>query len=103
MEIKKGDRKVTACCKEGVINTLMQILKKLFAPQIVRIPDKTRVMCFSKNGKKYLKVFNTENGANICFQVKSIDYANSDLKDEYHPETMFTDVESDQSVTILNQ
>lgn len=94
---------MTACCKEGVINTLMQILKKIFAPQIVRIPDKIRVMCFSKNGKKYLKVFNTENGANICFQVKSIDYANSDLKDEYHPETMFADVESDQSVTILNQ
>ena len=55
---------------------LKQFLKRLFAPQIVRIPDKTRVMCFSKNGKKYLKVFNTENGANICFQVKSIDYEN---------------------------
>ncbi len=82
---------------------LKQFLKRLFAPQIVRIPDKTRVMCFSKNGKQYLKVFNTENGANICFQVKSIDYENSDLKNEYHPETMFVDIESDQSVTILNQ
>lgn len=80
-----------------------QFLKRLFAPQIVRIPDKTRVMCFSKNGKQYLKVFNTENGANICFQVKSIDYENSDLKNEYHPETMFADIESNQSVTILNQ
>ncbi len=59
---------------------LLQILKKLFAPQFVRIPDKTRVICFSKNGEKYLKVFNTENGANICFQVKSIDYANSEFK-----------------------
>lgn len=85
------------------MKALKQFFKKIFKPQIVRIPDKTRVMCFSKNGKKYLKVFNTESGANICFQVKSIDYANSDLKDEYHPETMFTDVESDQSVTILNQ
>lgn len=85
------------------MKVLKQFFKKIFKPQIVRIPDKTRVMCFSKNGKKYLKVFNTESGANICFQVKSIDYANSDLKDEYHPETMFTDVESDQSVTILNQ
>ena len=82
---------------------LKQFFKRLFAPQIVRIPDKTRVMCFSKNGKQYLKVFNTENGANICFQVTSIDYANSDLKDEYHPETMFNEIESDQSVTILNQ
>ena len=82
---------------------LKQFLKRLFAPRIVRIPDKTRVMCFSKNGKQYLKVFNTENGANICFQVKSIDYENSDLKNEYHPETMFSDIESDQSVTILNQ
>ena len=27
----------------------------------------------------------------------------SDLKDEYHPETMFADIESNQSVTILNQ
>ena len=89
--------------KKGVVNVLKQFLKRLFAPQIVRIPDKTRVMCFSKNGKKYLKVFNRENGANICFQVKSIDYANSDLKDEYHPETMFADIESDQIVTILNQ
>lgn len=85
------------------MKVLKKFFKKLFEPQIVRIPDKTRVMCFSKNGKKYLKVFNTESGANICFQVKSIDYANSDLKDEYHPETMFADVESDQSVTILNQ
>ena len=76
--------------KKGIINVLKQFLKRLFAPQIVRIPDKT-------------KVFNTENGANICFQVKSIDYANSDLKDEYHPETMFNEIESDQSVTILNQ
>ena len=82
---------------------LKQFLKRLFAPRIVRIPDKTRVMCFSKNGKQYLKVFNTENCANICFQVKSIDYANSDFKDEYHPETMFNEIESDQSVTILNQ
>lgn len=82
---------------------LKQFFRKIFAPQIVRIPDKTRVMCFSKNGKQYLKVFNTENGANICFQVKSIDYANSNLKDEYHPETMFADIESNQSVTILNQ
>lgn len=82
---------------------LKQFLKRLFAPRIVRIPDKTRVMCFSKNGKQYLKVFNTENGANICFQVKSIDYANSDFKDEYHPETIFNEIESDQSVTILNQ
>ena len=89
--------------EKGVINVLKQFLKRLFAPRIVRIPDKTRVMCFSKNGKQYLKVFNTENGANICFQVKSIDYANSDLKDEYHPETMFNEIESDQSVTILNQ
>ena len=60
-------------------------------------------MCFYTIGKQYLKVFNTENGANICFQVKSIDYANSDFKDEYHPETMFNEIESDQSVTILNQ
>lgn len=82
---------------------LKQFLKRLFAPQIVRIPDNTRVMCFSKDGNKYLKVFNTESGANICFQVKSIDYENSDLKNEYHPETMFSDIESDQSVTILNQ
>ena len=89
--------------EKGVINVLKQFLKRLFEPRIVRIPDKTRVMCFSKNGKQYLKVFNTENGANICFQVKSIDYANSDLKDEYHPETMFNEIESDQSVTILNQ
>ena len=89
--------------EKGVINVLKQFLKRLFAPRIVRIPDKTRVMCFSKNGKQYLKVFNTENGANICFQVKSIDYANSDYKDEYHPETMFNEIESDQSVTILNQ
>lgn len=85
------------------MKVLKQFFKKIFKPQIVRIPDKTRVMCFSKNGKKYLKVFNTESGANICFQVKSIDYANSDLKDEYHPETMFNEIESDQSVTILNQ
>lgn len=85
------------------MKALKQILKRIFKPQIVRIPDKTRVICFSKNGEKYLKVFNTENGANICFQVKSIDYANSDLKDEYHPETMFADIESNQSVTILNQ
>ena len=85
------------------MKALKQIFKKIFAPQIVRIPDKTRVVCFSKKGKKYLKVFNTENGANICFQVESIDYANSDLKDEYHPETMFADIESNQSVTILNQ
>lgn len=85
------------------MKVLKKFFEKLFEPQIVRIPDKTRIMCFSKNGKKYLKVFNTESGANICFQVKSIDYANSDLKDEYHPETMFADVESDQSVTILNQ
>lgn len=89
--------------EKGVINVLKQFLKRLFAPRIVRIPDKTRVICFSKNGKQYLKVFNTENGANICFQVKSIDYTNSDLKDEYHPETMFNEIESDQSVTILNQ
>lgn len=89
--------------KKGIINVLKQFLKRLFAPRIVRIPDKTRVMCFSKNGKQYLKVFNTENGANICFQVKSIDYENSDLKNEYHPETMFADIESNQSVTILNQ
>ena len=82
---------------------LKQFLKRLFAPRIVRIPDKTRVMCFSKNGKQYLKVFNTENGANICFQVISIDYENSDLKNEYYPETMFADIESNQSVTILNQ
>ena len=85
------------------MKALKQILKRIFKPQIVRIPDKTRVICFSKNGERYLKVFNTENGANICLRVKSIDYANSDLKDEYYPETMFTDVESDQSVTILNQ
>ena len=26
---------------------LKQFLKRLFAPQIVRIPDKTRVMCFA--------------------------------------------------------
>lgn len=82
---------------------LKQFFKRLFAPQIVKIPDKTRVMCFSKNGEKYLKVFNTESGANICFQVESIDYENSDLKNEYHPETMFSDIESDQSVTILNK
>lgn len=82
---------------------IKRIIKHLFSPQIIRIPDKTRVLCFSKNGNKYLKVFNTESGANICFQVESIDYANSDLKDEYHPETMFSDIESDQSVTILNQ
>lgn len=82
---------------------IKRIIKHLFSPQIIRIPDKTRVLCFSKNGNKYLKVFNTESGANICFQVESIDYANSDLKDEYHPETMFADIESDQSVTILNQ
>ncbi len=82
---------------------LKQFLKRIFSPQIIRVPDKTRVMCFSKNGNKYLKVFNTESGANICFQVESIDYANSDLKDEYHPETMFSDIESNQSVTILNQ
>lgn len=89
--------------EKGVINVLKQFLKRLFAPQIVRIPDNTRVMCFARNGKKYVKVFNTQSGANICFQVKSIDYANSDLKDEYHPETMFNEIESDQSVTILNQ
>lgn len=89
--------------EKGVINVLKQFLKRLFAPQIVRIPDKTRVICFSKNGKQYLKVFNTENGASICFQVISIDYENSDLKNEYHPETMFADIESNQSVTILNQ
>lgn len=82
---------------------LKQFLKRIFSPQIIRVPDKTRVMYFSKNGNKYLKVFNTESGANICFQVESIDYANSDLKDEYHPETMFSDIESNQSVTILNQ
>ena len=82
---------------------LKQFLKRIFSPQIIRVPDKTRVMCFSKNGNKYLKVFNTESGANICFQVESIDDANSDLKDEYHPETMFSDIESNQSVTILNQ
>lgn len=82
---------------------LKQFLKRIFSPQIIRVPDKTRVMCFSKNGNKYLKVFNTESGANICFQVESIDYANSDLKDEYHPETMFSDIESNQSATILNQ
>ena len=82
---------------------IKRIIKHLFSPQIIRIPDKTRVLCFSKNGNKYLKVFNTESGANICFQVESIDYANSDLKDEYHPETMFNEIESDQSVTILNQ
>lgn len=82
---------------------LKQFLKRIFSQQIIRVPDKTRVMCFSKNGNKYLKVFNTESGANICFQVESIDYANSDLKDEYHPETMFSDIESNQSVTILNQ
>lgn len=85
------------------MKALKQNLKRIFKPQIVRIPDKTRVICFSKNGEKYLKVFNTESGANICFQVKSIDYINSDLKDEYHPETMFVDIESNQSVTILNQ
>lgn len=85
------------------MKALKEILKRIFKPQIVRIPDKTMVICFSKNGEKYLKVFNTESGANICFQVESIDYANSDLKDEYHPETMFSDIESDQSVTILNQ
>jgi hypothetical protein len=89
--------------EKGVINVLKQFLKRLFEPRIVRIPDKTRVMCFSKNGKQYLKVFNTENGASICFQVISIDYENSDLKNEYHPETMFADIESNQSVTILNQ
>lgn len=82
---------------------IKRIIKHLFSPQIIRIPDKTRVLCFSKNGNKYLKVFNTESGANICFQVESIDYANSDLKDEYHPETMFNEIESNQSVTILNQ
>lgn len=82
---------------------LKQFLKRIFSPKIIRVPDKTRVMCFSKNGNKYLKVFNTESGANICFQVESIDYANSDLKDEYHPETMFSDIESNQSATILNQ
>ena len=82
---------------------LKQFLKRIFSPQIIRVPDKTRVMCFSKNGEKYLKVFNTESGANICFQVESIDYANSDLKNEYHPETTFADIESDQSITILNQ
>lgn len=82
---------------------LKQFLKRLFEPRIVRIPDKTRVMCFSKGGNKYLKVFNTENGASICFQVISIDYENSDLKNEYYPETMFADIESNQSVTILNQ
>ena len=85
------------------MKALKQIFKKIFAPQIVRIPDKTRVICSSKNGKQYLKVFNTENGASICFQVISIDYENSDLKNEYHPETMFADIESNQSVTILNQ
>lgn len=37
---------------------LKQFLKRLFAPQIVRIPDNTRVMCFARNGKKYVKVFN---------------------------------------------
>jgi hypothetical protein len=89
--------------EKGVINVLKQFLKRLFEPRIVRIPDKTRVMCFSKNGKQYLKVFNTENGASICFQVISIDYENSDLKNEYYPETMFADIESNQSVTILNQ
>ena len=89
--------------EKGVINVLKQFLKRLFEARILRIPDKTRVMCFSKNGKQYLKVFNTENGANICFQVKSIDYENSDLKNEYHPETMFADIESNQSVSILNQ
>ena len=82
---------------------LKQFVKRIFSPQIIRVPDKTRVMCFSKNGNKYLKVFNTESGSNICFQVESIDYAISDLKNEYHPETMFSDIESDQSVTILNQ
>lgn len=82
---------------------LKRIIKHLFSPQIIRVPDKTRVMCFSKGGNKYLKVFNTENGASICFRVKSIDYENSDLKNEYHPETMFADIESNQSVTILNQ
>lgn len=82
---------------------LKRIIKHLFSPQIIRIPDKTRVVCFSKGGNKYLKVFNTENGASICFRVKSIDYENSDLKNEYHPETMFADIESNQSVTILNQ
>lgn len=56
-----------------------RFLKCLFSPRVVRVPDKIRVVCFSKKGKKYLKVFNTENGANICFQVESIDYANSDL------------------------
>ena len=43
------------------MKALKQILKRIFKPQIVRIPDKTRVICFSKNGEKYLKVFNTEN------------------------------------------
>ena len=85
------------------VKVLKGFLKRIFVPQIVKIPDKTRVMCFSKDGNKYLKVFNTEIGANICLQVKSIDYENSDLKNEYHPETMFSDIESDQSVTILNQ
>ena len=34
------------------MKALKQIFKKIFAPQIVRIPDKTRVICFSKNGKQ---------------------------------------------------
>lgn len=80
-----------------------RLFRHFFPVRVVRIPDKTRLMCFSKNGKKYLKVFNTQSGANICFQIESVDYENSDLRDEYHPETMFADVESNQCVTILNQ
>lgn len=80
-----------------------KLFGRLFQRKVVRIPDNTRVMCFARDGKKYVKVFNTQSGASICFQVKSVDYANSDLKGEYHPETMFNEIESDQSVTILNQ
>lgn len=52
---------------------LRRLFRHFFPIRVVRIPDKTRLMCFSKDGKKYLKVFNTQSGANICFQIESVD------------------------------
>ena len=40
-------------------------------------------------GKKYLKIFDLENGADICFEVDAINYKNSNLRDSFHPEKMF--------------
>lgn len=68
---------------------IRKLLFKIFPPKIIRVPTGLKFLTYSIYGKKYLKIFDLENGADICFEVEAINYKNSNLRDSFHPEKMF--------------